>query len=135
MKRWLRPAVVCLLLGFSAFLLYVAVQSQAEEEVPIRRAGLVRVFPKPGTVALRQDAFGAELSFGYEGRITIDRRDIPDDQIDKIAGINRLSFTPGPGKEIEALDEGRHCVSLIFWPASQGEEQAGQPFTWCFTAA
>jgi hypothetical protein len=135
MKRWLRPVVVSALLGFSAFLLYAAVQGQAEEEPPIRRAGLVRVFPQPGTVALRQDAFGAELSFGYEGRLTIDRRPIPDDQLDKIPGINRLSFAPGSGKEIESLDEGRHCVSLIYWRASESEEQAGQPFTWCFTAA
>lgn len=135
MKTWLRPLVVCLLLGFSAFLLYVAVDSQAEEEVPIRRAGLTRVFPQPGSVALRQDAFGAELGFGYEGRLEVDRRVIPDDQLDKIPGINRISFTPGSGKEIESLDEGRHCVSLIYWRASEGEEKAGQPFTWCFTAS
>lgn len=135
MKSWLRPVVVSLLLAFAAFLLYVGAQSQAEQEPPIRRAGLTRVFPAPGAVALRQDAFGAELGFGYEGRLTIDRRPIPDDQLDRIAGINRLSYTPGPGKEIETLDEGRHCVSLVYWRASEGEEKAGEPFVWCFTAS
>jgi hypothetical protein len=135
MKTWLRPLVVCALLGLAAFLLYVGVDAQAEEEVPVRRAGIVRVFPEAGTVALRQDAFGAELDFGYEGRLTIDRRDIPDDQLDVIPGINRLSFAPGAGKEIESLDEGRHCISLTYWRASDGEEGAGRPYTWCFTAA
>jgi hypothetical protein len=135
MKTWLRPLVVCVLLGFAAFLLYAAADSQAEEEVPVRRAGLVRVFPEAGTVAVRQDAIGAELAFDYAGRIAIDRRDIPDDQLDRIAGINRLSFTPGPEKEIESLDEGRHCASLTYWRVSAGEESAGRPFTWCFTSA
>lgn len=133
--RWLRPVLVTLLLGLAAFLLYVGVQAQSEEEPEVRRAGVARVFPEPGVVALRQDAIGAELEFGYAGRLRIDRRDIPDDQIDAIAGINRLSFTPGPEKEIESLDEGRHCVSLFYWKSTDGEESAGRPYTWCFTAA
>ena len=135
MKAWLRPLIVSVLLGFSAFLLYVASDSQAEVEPEVRRAGLVRVFPAPGAVALRQDAIGAEIGFGYEGRLAIDRRVLPDDQIDKIPGINRLSFTPGEGKEFSALDEGRHCVRLTYWRTASGEESAGEPFVWCFTAA
>mgnify|MGYP006952608927 CR=1 FL=1 len=134
-KRWIRPVAVTALLGLAAFLLYVGVQAQSEVEPEVRRAGVARVFPEPGVVALRQDAIGAELDFGYSGRLKVDRRAIPDDQIDAIAGINRLSFTPGPEKEIETLDEGRHCVSLIFWKSADGEETAGPPYTWCFTAA
>ena len=134
-KRWLRPVVITALLGLAAFLLYTGVQAQSEEEPDVRRAGVSRVFPEPGVVALRQDAIGAELDFGYRGRLRVDRRDIPDDQIDAIAGINRISFTPGPEKEIETLDEGRHCVSLIYWKSADGEESAGRPYTWCFTAA
>ena len=135
MKMWLRPLAVCALLGVAAFLLYAGVDAQAEEEVPVTRAGISQVFPPAGTVALRQAAIGAELSFGYAGRLTIDRRNIPDDQIDKIGGINRISFTPGAGKEIEALDEGRHCVSLTYWRTSDGEASAGRPYSWCFTSA
>lgn len=134
-KRWLRPVLVTGLLGLAAFLLYIGVQAQSEEEPAVRRAGVGRVFPEPGSVALRQDAIGAELDFGYSARLRVDRRDIPDDQIDAIAGINRISFTPGPEKEIESLDEGRHCVSLIYWKSADGEESAGRPYTWCFTSA
>ena len=135
MKTWLRPLVVCALLGLSAFLLYAAVEAQAEEEPPVTRAGITQVFPEAGSVAVRQDAVGVELGFGYDGRLAIDRRVIPDDQIDRIGGINRISFTPGPGKEFESLDEGRHCVSLTYWRTSEGEASAGRPFTWCFTSA
>lgn len=122
-------------LGAAAFLLYLGIGAKGEEDAPVRRAGLARVFPEPGTVAVRQAAVGANLDFGYSGRLTIDRRNIPDDQVDRIAGINRISFTPGAGKEIEALDEGRHCASLTYWTTAAGPESAGRPYTWCFIAA
>jgi hypothetical protein len=134
-KRWIRPVLVTALLGVAAFLLYVGVQAQTEEEPEVRRAGIARVFPKPGVVALRQDAIGAELEFGYSGRLEVDRRVIPPDQIDTIAGINRLSFTPGAGKEIESLDEGQHVVTLIFWRTTDGETDASERYSWRFTAA
>jgi hypothetical protein len=134
-KTWIRPLVVTVLLGVAAFLLYVGVQAQSEEEPEVKRAGVALVFPKPGVVALRQDAVGAELDFGYEGRLAIDKHVIPDDQIDTIVGINRISFTPGPEKEFPSLDEGRHCVSLTYWRTEHGEGSAGRPYSWCFTAA
>ena len=127
--------LITALLGVAAFLLYVGVQAQSEEVPEVRRAGVVRVFPEPGVVALRQDAIGAELEFGYSGRLEVDRRVIPDDQVNTIAGINRLSFTPGTGKEIESLDEGQHVVTLIFWRTTDGEEAGSQRYSWRFTAA
>lgn len=135
MNAWLRPLFVSVALGLAGFLLYVGLGAKGEEEPPVRRAGLSQVFPEPGTVAVRQAAIGANLAFGYSGRLTIDRRDIPDDQVDRISGINRISFSPGVGKEIEALDEGRHCASLTYWTDAGGPDSAGRPYTWCFIAA
>jgi hypothetical protein len=134
-RRWVRPVVISTLLVFAAFLLYWATSSTAEQEPEVKRTGVSGVFPEPSAVAVRQDAIGADLDFGWTGRLRIDNRDIPDDQIDRIAGINRLSFTPGAGKEIETLDEGRHCASLIYWKASETEDAALRPYVWCFTAA
>jgi hypothetical protein len=134
-RRWVRPVGTIAVLALAGFILVTALNGKAEEPKQVRIVGLVRVFPEPGTVALRQDSLGAELDFGYDGRLTIDARTIPDDQIDKIPGINRLSFTPGAGKEIESLDEGRHCASVTFWPAASGDSAAGPPREWCFTAA
>jgi hypothetical protein len=125
---------VSAILAVALVLLVMAFATKGEEPTTVRRAGLVRVFPVSGTVALRQEAIGAELEFGYEGRIRIDRIDIPDDQLDVIQGINRVSFTPGEGKEISTLDEGRHCVSVFFWPTSSGDASPSQ-HTWCFTSA
>ncbi|HET9444012.1 MAG TPA: hypothetical protein VFO65_11855, partial [Acidimicrobiales bacterium] len=117
------------------FLLVWGLASKGEEQPPVRRAGLVRFEPAAGTVFVRQGAIAVELGFGYDGELSVNNRPIPDDQVDRIAGINRLSFTPGPGKELEALPEGRNCVSVTFWTTAAGRESAGRPFSWCFTAA
>ncbi len=135
-RAWLRPILTASVLALAAFLLYVAVQSQGEVVEPVRRTGVVRVFPEPGTVALRQDAVGAEIGFDYSGSLSIDGRVIPDDQLDRIdVGRNRLSFTPGEGKEFTALAEGQHVASLTYWLTANGPESAGPPFSWRFTAA
>jgi hypothetical protein len=130
-----RPLVTTALLGLAAFLLYVGAQSHNEQKPVVRRTGVARVFPEPGVVALRQDAIGAELDFGYTGRIEIDGRTVPDDQVDVIEGINRISFTPGTGKEIVSLDEGQHVVTFVYWRTEEGEERGAQRYAWRFTAA
>jgi hypothetical protein len=135
MNRTLQRLVVVAALGVAAFLLVSGFMMKSEQEPPVRRAGLVQVFPQPATVTLRQDAVGAVLEFGWDGRLQIDGRGIPDDQLERIPGINRVSFTPGPGKEIESLDEGRHCASLFFWPSAAGESANDTPHVWCFTSA
>ena len=134
-KRWVRPVVISALLVFAAFLLYEGAQSKSELKPEAKPTGIALVFPEKNAVAVRQDAIGADLDFGWTGRLRVDNHDIPDDQVDRIAGINRMTFTPGPEKEIVTLDEGRHCVNLIYWKTSETEDQAGRPYTWCFTAA
>ena len=134
-RRRLRGLVTVGLVAVALFLLVWGLASKREELPPVRRAGLVRWSPAEGSVAVRQGAIDVELGFGYDGELSINNRPIPDDQVDRIAGINRLSFTPGPGKEYESLPEGRNCVSITFWTTAAGRESASRPFSWCFTAA
>jgi hypothetical protein len=138
--RVLRGAVVRrlltgLLLAVAAGLVFFAFSTSEDEAVPAARDSAIRrVFPDDGTVSIRQDQIGIELAFGYTGVLQIDRTEIPDDQVDRIAGINRLSFTPGAGKEITALSPGRHCATALFWPSGRSRDDARR-HSWCFTAA
>lgn len=123
-------------------MLYLAGTTGRDEEAPVRRGAILRVFPQPNTVALRQDAIGADLAFGYTAVISIDNRRIPEDQVDIVQGINRWSFTPGDGKEFERLAEGRHCASIEYiGPPPSGAtttsvvSSSGRTYSWCFTAA
>ena len=134
MPQWLRRSLYGVAVIVACFSLFLAFDRGRDEAPPVVRGPVLRVFPEPGTVALRQDAIGADLAFGYDAAIEVDTRPIPDDQLDHVTGINRLSFTPGEGKEIERLAEGRHCVALRYFTAGQQPEQ-GKPYSWCFTAA
>ena len=128
-----------LALVVAAFTLYLAFDRGRTDEPVVRQGAVVRVFPQPDAVALRQDAIGVELAFGYRASLQIDGRPIPDDQLDTVEGINRVSFTPGEGKEIEQLEAGRHCATVRYFAATSATPGAGeddaQPFTWCFRVA
>ena len=115
--------------------LYLAFDRGNTEQPVVRQGAILRVFPQPDTVAVRQDAIGVELSFGYRATMSIDGRYIPDDQLDIVQGINRVSFTPGTGKEFEQLDEGRHCATVNYFQGPAQEPAGARPYTWCFTVA
>ena len=135
MRERLIQVGLAVALVVAAVSMYLAFTTGRDETAPdVRRGGVLRVFPQPDTVALRQDAIGADLAFGYRAALTLDRRPIPDDQLDIVEGINRVSFTPGAGKEIEQLDEGRHCATLEYFVAAE-ENGDRDTHTWCFTAA
>lgn len=135
MPAWLRRFLTLLAVAVALGALVVAFRSGREEEPAVRVAGIVRVFPEAGAVGLRQDAVGAELATGYEGRLRVDDRDIPDDQVDRIDGINRLSFSPGPAKELETLAAGRHCATVLFRDPGLDPDGVFEPYSWCFTVA
>jgi hypothetical protein len=130
-----RRLVIWVLLAASFIGVVFAFTTSRDEEPPrVQDEAVVRVFPQEGDINVRQDAIGVELAFGYTGVIQVDRVEIPEDQLDRIAGINRISYTPGPGKEIGALAPGRHCATTVFWRQSESREQA-RTYTWCFTSA
>lgn len=132
---WVRRSFYGLAVIVAFFSVFLAFDRGRDEEPPVVRGPVRRVFPEPGAVALRQDAIGVELAFGYDATIEIDSRVIPDDQVDRVSGINRVSFTPGDGKEIERLAAGRHCASVRYFGADSTPEEASRPYSWCFTTA
>jgi hypothetical protein len=111
-----------------------------------------RVSPVPDAVqALAQSQVIVDLTEGNEGRLNIDGVDFPtlrmedlisDDvepgeQVEIPPGVvfepgnDTLTFTPGPGIEIESFDEGEHRVTVIYWPVERGEGSA-RSYSWTF---
>ena len=145
--RLIRVAMALALLVAGGALYLAFARGETEDDNIVTRGAILAVFPQPGSNALRQEQIGVDLAFGHTATITIDRRYIPEDQLDVVPGINRVSFTPGPGKEIESLDEGRHCatVSVTRGDAARASSAgtsttapgstAPQSYTWCFNAA
>ena len=135
MPDWVRRSLYGFAVIVAFFSLFLAFDQGREEEPPVVRGPVLRAFPERNSVALRQEAIGVELAFGYDATLQIDSRPIPDDQLDRVSGINRISFTPGEGKEIERLSEGRHCASVRYFGAGAPPDTPSRLYSWCFTAA
>jgi hypothetical protein len=128
----LRRILITALLALAAGGFFYAFTRPTEHQQPALKDPVVKhVEPAPGDRALRQTEILADLDPTYTGALTIDDRPIPDDQLQRIAGLNRVSFTPGEGKEITKLDAGRHCAVVEFWPTSS-PDTPHRRFPWCF---
>jgi hypothetical protein len=112
-----------------------------------------RIVPVPDAVqVLAQSQVVVDLEEGYEGRLTIDGLDFPtlrmedltDDDVEPgeqveippgvvfEPGNDTLTFTPGPGIDIERFDDGLHRVRVVYWPVDTGED-AARSYSWTFT--
>ncbi len=103
--------------------------------------------PSPGAHVVRQTSVGVELQPGYDGRITVDGVEIPEDQMDGAApagspaydvryGVRpnnkqHVSFTPGEDKVVKRYRSGEVHVSVRFWPIAQGEA-ASKTVSWAY---
>ncbi len=147
-----RRVVSSLALAIAAALLVVGLQESQDGGVELRRsrpAAVLRVFPGEDSASLRQEPIGAQLNDDFTGEIEVDGRAIPLDQLERpapisadnapaargLTALNQVSFTPGPGKDIEMLAPGRHTARLLFW-RKVGETRAqAAPYVWSFTAS
>ena len=124
--------VMSLLLAVAAAGMYVAFTLHEETPSSQTRPGAVRVVsPAPGSLEVRQTTVFYELASAYDGTLRISGVEVPEDQLDVIEGLNRISFTPGAGKEIESLEPGSQVVTAIFWPRAVGR-RAAVTYTWRF---
>ena len=89
------------------------------------------VFPLSGNLELRQVSIVADLAPGYTGYLAIDGNEVPEDDIQIVAALNRVSLKPGPGSDFATLEPGSHCATIFY-------RQIGQPransatYRWCF---
>ena len=138
--------VLAVAIAFLATTLEKSPESQSHPAAATDPA-VVRQTPAPGTHALRQSQVGAELLSGYDGALTINGVNIPEDQLDGVVmpgdpnydpamGIrpntrDQVFFTPGPGKAINRYPTGEVQVSVRFWNIADGKSTA-RTISWAF---
>jgi hypothetical protein len=128
----LRRLVITVLLGVALFGLFYAFTRPTDNQQPALKDTAVRhVEPAPGDRVLRQTVIAIDLLADYTGVLSLDTNRIPEDQLDRIGGLNRISFTPGDGKDIEELSSGRHCATAEFWQTTV-PDAPHRRYTWCF---
>lgn len=101
---------------------------------------IVEQYPAPGGRALRQTEVGATLELGYDGRLVVNGIAIPEEQMEgaldpddpvnksnieefglRMNNRHRVVFRPGPGKVIEAFEQGEIQITLQYFPAGRQE--------------
>lgn len=109
---------------------FVNVPEDSASSVP----GVIEsVSPADGDKTLQNGQITVDLLTGWDGRLTVDQRPIPDDELIKVREQGIIKFQPGKGKAIEYFPAGQNCVTITYWQVATGEEPS---FTkpWCFTA-
>lgn len=123
-----------LLAGAFAGFVVAFIMHEEKPELAAKPRQVTAVSPEPGTLQLRQTEIFVELDPSYKGSLSINGTLIPDDQLDVIGGLNRISFTPGKDKELRSLPPGRNCSEVIFEPAVGAGADAGR-YRWCFNVS
>lgn len=146
-----RRVVSSLALAVAAALLVIGLQESQDGGVDVRLTRptpVLDVFPTEGASSLRQEPIGAQLADEYTGEIEIDGRPIPVDQTERpvvatgdsapaprgLSGLNQVSFTPGPGKDITSLQPGPHAARVVYWLKAGETRAQGKAYSWTFTA-
>ena len=92
------------------------------------------LIPNQGDEVLSQTDVGIDLIDGYTAELTLNGTEIPESQLRRFEGLNRVTFRPDEGMVINKLRPDQNCATALYWPIAQGR-QAAQSFTWCFTAS
>lgn len=129
-----RRVVMSLLLALAAGGMIVAF-TMHEEPRPVvyTNAAVKAVSPKPGEGATQDATVFIELQPGYALRtLRFDSGEqMAAEDLDVIVGLNRYSFTPGKGKQVQRLDAGHTCAEVEFNRTAVPDDPL-QTFSWCF---
>ena len=135
-----RSFIAVVLLSALAFAVWMVASSNSGQNADVDKAVIVSLTPNDGAQALRQTQVGADLAVGYDGRLTINGIEIPEDQMvgardpaivapDDLAanGLrannrNQVYFKPGPDKVIEKFDQGTVDIVLRYFKESDSTE-------------
>ena len=129
-----RVVISVLLAGCLVALIWALSQTRVAPVSPTFSDSAIRqVFPQPGDHVLRQERVGVTLASAYTGVLQVNGVEIPEDETERVAGLNQIFYTPGPDKAVESLEADRNCVAVVLWRFDQTRDQSRR-FAWCFYA-
>jgi hypothetical protein len=105
--------------------------SGAQKPKDLVQPGVSSVYPTPGDLDLRQVKIGAILQPGFEGDLVLDGAVVPESDLYREPSLFQIELRPEEGSIFADLKPGRHCASIVFWPASEGRRAAASQ-QWCF---
>jgi hypothetical protein len=98
-------------------------------------ATIESISPQRGELTGLIDDITVDLDDSYTGVLIVDRREIPEDQLDRVEQLGVISFRPGPGKELPRLIAGENTVVVLYWLRTDPRPAKPFSFSWSFRAA
>jgi hypothetical protein len=134
------PARVAIVLGvllvvINLVVVALVVADTSDEGQQAVTRDVEQVSPRSGSIASPQDDVEVRLRGGLTGVLVIDDRRIPEDQLEIDNATSRITFRPGPDKDIETFEAGTHVVTVLFWEQTKPEPDNPESFTWNFRVA
>ncbi|MDQ1448621.1 MAG: hypothetical protein QOC79_1592, partial [Actinomycetota bacterium] len=110
----------------------IAGVSQRTNREPTLPSAVEELIPKPGDLVSPQSSIGVNLRNDLSGALQFDGAEIPQDQLVEQPTEGILTFSPGPGKDLGKLPQGRHTITVVYWPRASTREQGSTSFSWRF---
>jgi hypothetical protein len=105
---------------------------QGEKALPV---DIQAVSPQPDQITGLIDTVTVDLADRYSGVLVVDGIEIPEDELERVVGIQQVSFRPGPDKAISRFRAGENTVVVKYWNGRL-QDRPAQPysFSWSFVA-
>jgi hypothetical protein len=135
-RRKRKPIRVLIVVGgllLAANIWIIAGVSQRTNKEPVLPSAIEELIPKPGDLVSPESTIGVNLSNTLSGSLEFDNAVIPLDQLSVQPTQGIITFSPGPGKDITKLPQGRHTITVLYWPRTSTQEQGSQSYSWTFT--
>jgi hypothetical protein len=129
----IRVAIVVGGLLLAANIWIIAGVSQRTNKEPVLPIAIEELIPKPGDLVSPQSTIGVNLNNTLTGILEFDGAVIPPDQLTTQPTEGIVTFSPGPEQDLTRLPQGKHTVTVLYWPRTSTQEQGSTSYSWSFT--
>ena len=118
----IRVSVVAALVALAGIFFVIAVSD----------VNVQKVDPTPGGLLRPTSEVSVNLADGFTGRLLIDGKAIPDDQVIVVKSLGQITYQPSAGKVFPFFEAGPHNAQVIYWKVDESENINPQTYTWDF---
>jgi hypothetical protein len=130
-RRLLILIVAVLAIGAIVFAAQLAQTGDDGRELVLTGQDVERLIPARNSEILAQESVGIDLAPGYTAVLSLNGVEIPEDQLNRRAGINEILYRPREDGAAVEYDAGENCLVASVWPVA-GTRAEARPVSWCF---
>ena len=130
--RLIRVSIVASLVAIAAIMFVISVSSSDTNTIVVQDKNVSKVDPTPGGLMRSTSEINVDLSDGYTGRLVIDGKPIPEDEVIVVKSLGQITYRVGKGKTFEKFATGPHLAQVIYWKADESESVNPGNYTWDF---